>query len=301
MCIYDPGNIPDSVPDEVSNHGLFVAGLVHGAAPDVHLHLVRVLDDQAHGTQAWLTSGLLGLINANNFVSGTTVVNLSLGLAPRVGDWTLDEIGILNTSHLQFVADSILPTIGAPSVPIPIGPFMPLALALRALRRQGVTIVASSGNEGAGSPLVPALYEDTIAAQGINVGGTGACFSNTAGGKAPAVWAPSGDGQQGCAVPDLTPCWNVPFSGPAPSCPDVLKQLVVISLVLDDETSTSYSQALPNLPRGFAAWEGTSFSSALVSGWAALQLSPGKNGTPRSPGTGWLGGGPGGGLIREGP
>jgi hypothetical protein len=160
-----------------------------------------------------------------------------------------------------------------------------------------VTIVASTGNESAPSPLVPALYEDTIAAQGSNFGGSAACFGNSAGPKLPAVFAPSGDGDTNCTVPDLSVCQNTDFTGG--NCPQSLRDLVVISLVLDNETGTTYSQSIPNqLPRGFAAWEGTSFSSALVSGWAALQLSPVTPGDPYAPGTGWLGGGPGGKLIR---
>ncbi|MEP7357052.1 MAG: S8 family serine peptidase, partial [Anaerolineales bacterium] len=176
MCVYDPGNITSKSPadqPDYSSHGLFVGGLVFGTAPEVNLHLVRVLNDKAQGTQAMLVSGLLGMLNSQNLGITPTVVNLSLGLTMLSATWTLEDIGItsLTISHLKTVADAVIvPGPSGSAVPIPSGPFLPLALALSQLRQEGVVIVAAAGNGSdaavAQPALFPASYPDAIAAQG---------------------------------------------------------------------------------------------------------------------------------------
>src|SRR4029079_8759796 len=69
-----------------------------------------------------------------------------------------------------------------------------------------------------------------------------------------------------------SPCDALPFG----SCPAYVKAPVLISVVLDDNGTPNQYPGGGNtihLTRGFAAWQGTSFSAALMSGWSALQLA----------------------------
>ena len=61
----------------MSDHGLFVAGLVHAVAPDAEIHLVKVLDDNGLGDLGGI---LFALSNLLQEARPQMVINMSLGL-----------------------------------------------------------------------------------------------------------------------------------------------------------------------------------------------------------------------------
>ncbi|HEX2979248.1 MAG TPA: S8/S53 family peptidase [Anaerolineaceae bacterium] len=63
----------------MSDHGLFVAGIIHTIAPSAHLHLIQVLNDYGIGTLETISAGLNRL--ATRVSSLPLLVNLSLTLS----------------------------------------------------------------------------------------------------------------------------------------------------------------------------------------------------------------------------
>jgi hypothetical protein len=68
----------DGTIDEGFGHGTFVAGMIVGAAPDVRIMPVRVLDDEGRGEVSNIAAGIHFAID-----HGAQVVNLSLGMSVR--------------------------------------------------------------------------------------------------------------------------------------------------------------------------------------------------------------------------
>lgn len=70
-----------SEPYDVREHGLFVASVVHAAAPWVGLRLVRVLNNYGAGSLHSLVVGLVGLVKRKP-ADSRLIINLSLGMLP---------------------------------------------------------------------------------------------------------------------------------------------------------------------------------------------------------------------------
>ena len=94
--------VPKLISNGISDHGLFVAGLIHGVVPLSDLYLYKVLDDYGRGDLWRLNKGLLSFITqtlqAGSDVNGA-VLNLSLGIrsdsAASLG--MADDISSTNT------------------------------------------------------------------------------------------------------------------------------------------------------------------------------------------------------------
>jgi hypothetical protein len=69
-------------PYPVADHGLFVAGLIHGIAPRAHLTLEPVLDDLGVGDLSMLLLGLKRVLEHKD-PSDPQIINLSLGFLPH--------------------------------------------------------------------------------------------------------------------------------------------------------------------------------------------------------------------------
>jgi hypothetical protein len=227
-----PGGRLTADPDapDVSDHGLFVSGLVHGVAPQSEIYLIRVLDDTAQGDLQTLNKALVNFITQTLAISDTldgVVINLSLGVHSPTGEVLPSEITSLDT-------------------------------ILSAARCFGMVVVAASGNDSAGStdplpPQIPAEWESTIGVAASNIKKQIACFSNFT--KTETVLAPGGDGKLPGCIPALDECVGTEGTEVAQEeggCP-----LALISLSLASDT-------------GYGYWNGTSFSAPLVSGLAAL-------------------------------
>jgi subtilisin family serine protease len=268
----------------VSNHGVFVAGLAHAVAPHSQIHLVRVLNDEGQGTLFWLAEALTGVISTtlrSNQVAGQvglnkTVINLSLGLDPPenpedvgITEKELDLIreqtdAIKNSmpSEVRAILDG-LPPNSTDRIPI-VALETPLAIAYS----YGAVIVAAAGNEsrtppaaGPEPPLIPARYPPpfVIGVAGSDQGLGRSCFSN-----AGAIAAPAGGLGPGqtfppaCTPPDFTHALNTCSAQGNVDCPYAV---------------VSFSPSVTTT--GYAIWLGTSFAAPQVSGLAALLLEGG--------------------------
>lgn len=233
--------------DDVHDHGLFVAGLVHAVSPASELRLVRVLNEIGCGDLYMLNEGLARFVGEMKEERGTlegVVINLSLGVRARTleGDVILGECGAGNVESPSSGDD-----------------ITSLCDILSEARNAGAVIVAAAGNESGAEdlplpPQIPAAYDFAIGVAANNVEREWACFSN-----AGEVTAPGGDG--GPVDPERCASVVHECSGDCAAG--------VISLVLASPQGADY------WPTDYAYWSGTSFSAPLVSGLSALLLQVG--------------------------
>ncbi len=260
-----PVAVPVTVPGptdldiDISDHGLFAAGLTYGVAPEAELHLVEVLNSHGQGdlhsllrAMVWFTEevldcsdGHLHLTEAEQLLTGT-IYNLSLVARP-------DNEGDDLPADVRDIICEVAALFNYPQTPFPV---ISLELIMQMIIDRGGVIVSAAGNGSADKrvPLttgLPAAYDNVIGVGASNRQGQRSCYSNTGD-----LYAPGGDGrddpasQSGC-VPGHTTC----ATGDA-NCP-----FGVVSV----------ASKLPGGP-GFAYWVGTSFATPLVSGLAAMRL-----------------------------
>ncbi len=250
-----------SESQEIDSHGLFVANLAHAVAPDSFIHLVQVLQyipEQEGG--GIIRGNLFSLLNTLHIyleddTSRMTVVNLSLGFdidaqdlsdgttSPELGS-AIESVRIGLRDRGDFVLQEIEDEMGTESNEYT--PVVSLQTLLHRYYERGVIFVAASGNDHKDLPQTPAIYPWVIGVAASNQEGNVSCFSN--GGD---VSAPGGSQSGGgCAIGLENVCNNN-------NCP-----YGVMSVIMTDTTSASY-----------AYWLGTSFSTPLVSGMAALALA----------------------------
>ncbi len=248
ICVSHPGPVVWPVSpqgwDDVQNHGLFGAGLVHAIAPQSEIQLIRVLNNQNQGHLFWLISALSLFMEQSLKDHGTldkTVINLSLGIhGPDRLDWPQETKDLI----LQQVTQLDSGPLSGSGVPV-----MSLKAMIKIAQDKGAVIVASAGNnlenQDSQETQIPARYSDVIGVKANNNEGNRACFS-----KEGDIAAPSGEGTSGDCKPAFKQCSGVE------DC-----EYALTSLVLN--TDSKY-------PTGYAYWGGTSFSAAQVSGLAAL-------------------------------
>lgn len=124
----------------------------------------------------------------------------------------------------------------------------------------GAVMVAAAGNHSAGispplDPEYPAAWQEVIGAGASNQSGGQSCYAN----NSDDVYAPGGEGAPGATLP-CVPGWLQC----APNDPDC--EFGVISLVSNGKMPPGVS---------YAFWAGSSFSTPMVSGLAALLLEAG--------------------------
>ena len=275
---------------EISQHGLFVASLINGVAPDADLYLHRALTDDGYGDLYWLLFGIHQFLENRALTTGTpkkvstpTIINLSLGLqcshlddvpeAVRTQVSSLSET--IATAHPSLSFDTT--SCGTHDL---TGVHAPFALA----RQMGVLVVAASGNDSytESVPLameVPALFEDVIGVAASDSSGDESCFSNQG-----QMMAPGGNAEVGAVcTPEFTAnsCYEAqatamagdPTAVPA-GCDDALIGLVrdhMASYDLDPNPLVTKNVSY-DYDNGHAFWLGTSFAAPLVTGLAALML-----------------------------
>jgi hypothetical protein len=248
------------VPESIRDHGLFVAGLIHGAAPDSEIHLIQVLDEHGCGSLFTLNEAVyhfIAQVEQDRRNLDGAVLNLSLGvLQPRLGEVTEVEATPMGT---QITIDKVTQALAEDTIES-------LQAAVSLANQRGIVVVSAAGNDSyvgtqALSPHLPAGYPSVIGVAASNIRRERACFSNWGDVSAPGGDAGTNDGLR----TDLQAAniqldrWN---------CLPILDQCTgrcdhaLISLGL---TSGS----------GYYYWAGSSFSSPLVSGLAALVLDAG--------------------------
>jgi subtilisin family serine protease len=162
-AIYPIAGAPATVGG--AEHGFFIAGLIHGLAPNSQLSLIRVLNDDGLGALSDLRRELYNFMWTNLDEKGRldkVIINLSLGVHQP-------------TSDLEALEESI-------------DLFWPLANA----STLGALVVAASGNdsgEGMAPQDRPALYPFVLGVAATTPDDARACYSNPGD-----VAAPGGDG-----------------------------------------------------------------------------------------------------------
>jgi hypothetical protein len=256
--------------ESLSDHGLFVAGLVYAVAPAADIHLVRSLNGQAKGDMFWLLANLVQFANTHGAgPSGLngTVINLSLGVQAPTDPAGQLAVG-LPPEIIEFISTTVRADYAVPDQWSAVAtPIVALETVLTALNSYSqAVIVAAAGNQSANRDpaghlpaQAPASYPFVIGVQATNPNRGQACFSNNGD-----VAAPGGDGDELVTpfepLPPV-PCYPVLDQPPCPSVPDECAFGVV-------------SVAHYGGPR-LALWAGTSFAAPLVSGQAALLLQSG--------------------------
>ncbi len=176
----------DEPPPEfaIPDHGLFVSGIVHEIAPNVEIHLVRVLNDFGVGDLLGLEQVLRALPDALLRDAGPDarlIVNLSLGSAVPVprrrffGRWLPDSHTARPGAWPDDRSNQLLDRAHGG-----------LASTVRWLHDQGVLVVAAAGNDALRRhldgelppPRYPAYYEPVLAVAAAGHDGAPAAYSN---------------------------------------------------------------------------------------------------------------------------
>lgn len=233
------------------DHGLFVAGMLLGAAPGAEIHLLRVLNEQGVGDLQSLCA-LLGQTRARSNAAGRRlIVNLSLVAAiPTEADLEREYRPLRSVAKAQAAGSE-----NAGSVP-PMRAFLGGSLmdAVAALVQGGALVVASAGNDAKPGalrpePRMPARDDRVLAVGAAGRGGQAAGFSNAADAlvMGNGVVAFGGDARWLAAGARVDPLDapvglfsrpTVPITGAA-------------------------------VPTGWVSWAGTSFAAPLVTALAA--------------------------------
>jgi hypothetical protein len=264
---------------DVSDHGLFVAGMIHAVAPRSDIHLYPVLDKYGCGDLYTLVTQLHAFISQaeadkqNGSLQGA-VINLSLGvLRPRAS--TVVTPTVAPTPTAQVTASTPAGELAQALASLPNDPVKSLLFTLHAADRLNMTVVAAAGNDSWRdeyrtmplAPQLPAAYPFVIGVAGSNANRQRSCFSNWGD-----VSAPAGDGAPG-SVPVVSGTEIVSVTS---SCAASLETPLIGPVTITDR-----------FPLGYAKWNGTSFATPLVSGLAALVLEAGvqQKGNWPQPGT----------------
>lgn len=199
-----PGSI------DVSNHGLFSAGMVHALAPRADIQLIRVLRDDNRGDLFTLNEALFNFIRNNTSSQRPqgiigAVINMSLGI--RIAP---EEAGFGLPPEARSLHD-----------------------LLRAAHCLGIVTVAASGNHSANlsqpeAANLPANWSTVIGVAASNVRQHRACFSNKGD-----IAAPGGDGKRS----EQDPAKCVPANA---SCDGQDCEYAVVGPIIKTEDNTGF-------------------------------------------------------------
>ncbi len=232
---------------KMTDHGLFVAGIIHSIVPDAKLHLIQVLNDYGVGTTETVLHGLKYVVD--NHPSTPSIVNCSLMLGiPN------EEAEIRDPAS---VAGDVMLTMLREGTPISrMGWFTEWVCDL--LVDRGVPVVAAAGNDSQPGSRLQARYPAAFASvQGVAAAdhnGNPAPYSNVAD-------QPGGDG-------------FITFGGDGTGG---TKQIAGIYIGNFPPRNLGVDEGTPST-LGWAYWSGSSFATPAITGLLATSMS---GGSPR--------------------
>jgi hypothetical protein len=267
LKIFNPNSVN---PDEFREHGLFVSDIIHHIAPQASIRLILVLNDYGVGDLQALFYGfqLISEEQAQEHIRGATV-NMSLGLAPptkclqsiwnNLTNWENQYGGTREQpqANVDACAGNAAAIIADPNT---ARLYFSLGLMIHALAvATGDQLVAAAGNDSpAFGAELPAGFCDVVAV-GATTGNAGNGWLYTASTKLASFSnVPYFDGTN-CLSINLANGKLVEQPGQADHAV-VAVGSGICSLLLHGVNDP------PMGPKGLASWQGTSFSTAMISG-----------------------------------
>jgi Subtilase family len=239
----------------MSDHGLFVAGIIHAIAPKAKLHLIEVLNPYGVGTLTSIANGF-GRAAEGIGAQSKRVVNASLGLEvpqPRA-DW-LEYVRKHDPFWQQFAASRITTLVSPLERICGLFEYPDLDQFGQPNRHPYVGVVAAAGNDHRPhSPLPPARYP----AAHPSVLGVGALKHDN---KTPAEYSNIADTPKSDGI--------ATFGGDSQGINTDRTHGVVGAYIgaFPDGSENGY---------GLASWAGTSFATPRISGYIAALMSDGR-------------------------
>lgn len=243
---------------EMSDHGLFIAGLIHGQAPEAKIHLIEVLNRFGVGTLKSLLAGL-GAIKS---IKRPTIINCSLMMGPQ------SSALVKKFPHWERMVkaepDPSTQQFSSKQLRLPLNDYLntmmqPLEkiIAQRVTALGGskfVKMVASAGNDSRGDKgrkpaRRPAAFENVIGIAALDNHNRHAAYSNYADNPLDEGMAAFG------GLADMASNTTDPNYG-------------IAGLYIGKLPDGSWTN-------GTARWAGTSFASGVVSGLLAQLVSAG--------------------------
>ena len=261
----------------MSDHGLFVAGIIRDLAPDADIEYVRVLNDFGVGSTADLIKALEDIqgrmapstasSEAGDLYQKPVVVNLSLVVTPSDENllqvWYGMDPPHMASSHalMKELPEEMRADMELLRAPI--------GKAIECLAASGAVIVASAGNDshrpdmpGRVNPRYPAAFEQVIAVGAVDSNGHAAIYSNY-----PQL-SPHTNGiaTYGGSIPTLT---EIHTDTGIDAMRGVYSETLYPAPVAENPPLPDYD---PHDPTGWAYWSGTSFATPIISAVAARVL-----------------------------
>jgi hypothetical protein len=240
----------------MSDHGLFVAGIINSIAPKAKLHLIEVLNPYGVGTLETIAQGFQEVVNIKNSLSSDTqlVINCSwmLNIPQDVEQLTAqqllaDDITSLTLEEAQQMSQMLQDICLLASSPLNDPNLPPTSM-----------LIAAAGNDS--NPTTrfqaryPAAYPDVVGVGALMRDDSSAAYSNLADSPFTIGYATFG----GEVAPATSP------SDPPTTDPDGGILGVYIGLL----------NGQPTNPTGWARWAGTSFAAPIISGTLARLIDP---------------------------
>ncbi len=257
-------------PTQISDHGLFIAGIVRDIAPEARIECVRVLNFLCVGDLQILSGALSKIYNRMLSINPDTGKEGDLYGKPVVINLSL----VIPTDD-EAQQKQINPSAGGFNI-IQASLFF----AIQSLAELGAIIVASAGNEGdlrempAGEMRPMALYPAAFGSLPYSIDGVIAVGAVDANGHATSYSCypgPRGIATYGGEIPHIAPP-NPPSSNPSFTTLDALRGIYssVEYPPLSVDPPAQYYVA-PN-DHAWAYWVGTSFATPIISALTARIL-----------------------------